>query len=167
MHSLPPSDDSPLLADHLLDEWVQTLPGAVPRPSAAVRHAFARFVSEVLQCNPDTNLNQADVQVVLHGATGLAVGRAEASGPGRALGALADAYHTRAAVGPNDAPYGRVLLSLLSHIDTELAMDELTAVLESVQQRTGPDWEIIFGHGIAADLPAELRVSILWAPGPR
>ena len=167
MHSLPPSDDSPLLADHLLDEWVQTLPGAVPRPSPAVRHAFVRFVSEVLQRNPDTNLDQADVREVLRGATGLAVSRAEASGPGRALGALADAYHTRAAVGPADALYGRVLLSLLSHADTELEMDELTDVLETVQRWSGPDWEIIFGHGVAADLPAELRVSILWAPGTR
>ena len=83
------------------------------------------------------------------------------------MGALADAYHTRAAVGPADALYGRVLLSLLSHADTELEMDELTDVLETVQRWSGPDWEIIFGHGVAADLPAELRVSILWAPGTR
>lgn len=167
MHSRLPSDDSPLLADHLLDEWTQTLPDAVPHPSAAVRLAFNRFVSEVLQRNPDTNLDQADVQEVLRGATGLGVGRAEASGSGRALGALADAYHTRASVGLDSAPYGRVLLSLISHTDTELEMDEFTDVLETVQRRTGPDWEIIFGHGVAADLPAEVRLSILWAPGTR
>ena len=133
-----PSDNFLLTAIRLLGEWEQTRPVSAPPLGAAVRGAFAQFVAEALRGNQDTNLDEGDVRDVLRGAAGLGVGRAETSGAGRALRALAEAYHTQASVGPGRAPRGRVLLSIQSRPDAELEMDELTDVVETVQHRTAP-----------------------------
>jgi cell division GTPase FtsZ len=158
------SSEALLRAADLLSEWEQLRPaGAVPL-TLELRTAFNQFVAEVLSTTQETNLEIADVQEVLRKAAGLTIGCGEASGPGRAQQALQAAYQTIQSVGPGTASQGQILLLLQSRPDTELEMDELTDITETMWRNAGREWEIVFGHGVAPGLPAEIRVRFLLAP---
>ena len=154
--------DPPQTAE-LLIEWERLRYIGPPSITPELRTAFNQFVAEVLSDTQETNLELADVQDVLRQAAGLTVGRAEASGPGRAQQALQEAYQTAQAVGPNTAPQGQILLLVQSRPDAELEMDELTDITETMWRNAGPEWEVVFGHGIVPGLPAEIRLTFLLA----
>jgi len=54
-----------------------------------------------------------------------------------------------------------MLLLVQSRPDTELEMDELTDITETMWRNAGPDWEMIFSHGIVPGLTAEIRLIFL------
>ena len=118
----------------------------------------------MLSDTQETNLVRTDVQEVLSEATGLTIGRAEASGPNRVQQALRGAYLNTQFVGPRAAPKGRILLLVQSRPDTELEMDELTDLTGTLWQNAGLEWEMVFGHGIVLNLPAEIRLTFMLAP---
>ena len=155
------------LAAELLCGWEQARPASAPI-TPEFRKAFNRFIAEVLSTTQETNLESTDVQEVLRGATGLTIGRAEASGPGRIQQALQQAYQTTQAVGPHASPNGeingKILLLVQSRPDTALEIDELTEITEILLQHTGPQWEMAFGHGIVPGLSTEIRLTFLLAP---
>ena len=43
-------------------------------------------------------------------------------------------------------------------------MDELTVITEALQQATGPEWEMIFGHGVVPNQAEEICIGFLLAP---
>lgn len=161
----PSNSFESLQAVSLLAGWEQARPAGSPPILPALRSAFNRFVAEVVSDTQETNLELADVQDVLRRATGLTIGRAEASGPGRAQQALQEAYLTAQAVLPGTAPHGQILLLVQSRPDAELEMDELTVITEAMWRNAGPEWEMIFGYGIVPGLPAEIHLTFLLAPG--
>lgn len=153
-----------LRATALFSQWENARPvGSIPL-SSEFRNAYDQFVAEVLSDSQETNLGIADVEEVLCMATNLAVGRAEASGPGRALRALHEANQNAQATGPRTSTQGRIILLIQSRPDAELEMDELTNVTENLLRNVGPEWEMIFGYGIVPNLPAEFRLTFLLAP---
>jgi hypothetical protein len=89
---------------------------------------------------------------VLRRARAFRLGHATATGPGRAtrLGPLL-AVDSQLFPALAPLPYLRpvaALLSLVSGPRHELEMDELTEILETVQQTLlTPDTEMVFGHG--------------------
>ena len=125
----PPSQSG---SEALLSEWEEARPANAAPVTLELRTAFTRFVAEVLSDTQETNLHIADVHEVLRGAAGLTIGRGEASGPGRAQQALQEAYQAAQAVSPHAAPRGRILLLVQSRPDTELEMDELTDITETM-----------------------------------
>ncbi|MET4073615.1 hypothetical protein [Hymenobacter sp. UYCo722] len=129
------------------------------------RAAYDQFVEEALSGTQETNLEVADLREILLDSCGIAIGRAEASGPGRALRALAEAYQRPQVVGNQTATQGKVLLAIQTQPAAELQMDELTDITETLQKSLGYDWEMIFGHGIVPDLANELRIMFVLAPG--
>ena len=149
---------------NLLSEWEQARPADSAPVTPELRTAFKQFVAEVLSATQETNLDMADVQEVLREAVGLTIGRAEGSGPGRAQQALQAAYQNTHAVGPGTASKGQILLLVQSRPDTELDMGELTDITETMWRNAGPEWEMIFGHGIVPGLPAGIRLMFLLAP---
>ena len=148
----------------MLFEWAQTRPVNSAAVPLGLRIAFAQLVGEVLSGATETNLYLADVQEVLRRATGLIVGRGEASGPGRALQALQEAYRNTQAVGPQTAPSGRILLLVQSRPGAEPRMNELTNITETLWRNAGPEWEMVFGHGTVPGLPTEIRLTFMLAP---
>ena len=148
----------------LLSEWEQARPANSAVVTSELRTAFIQFVGAVLNDTQETNLDIADVQKGLHRAAGLAIGRGEASGPGRANRALLQAYRSTQSVGPSAAVQGQLLLLLQARPDAELEMEELTEITETMGRDTGSEWEIIFGYGVVPDLPAEIRFAFLSAP---
>ena len=93
MPTLVPTPDHNEAADRLLGAWKQKRPVKAFGVSPAVYWALAQFIAEVLVPKQDVYLNRADIVQVLHGATGLGVGWAEMSGPGRVQRALAQVWH--------------------------------------------------------------------------
>ena len=155
---------SPSGAEALLSAWEEARPaGAVP-VTPALRTAFSFFATEVLSDTRETNLVVADVQDVVSGAAGLAIGSAEASGLGRVQQALREAYLNMQVVGPRTAPNGRILLLVQSRPGTELEMDELTDLTQTLRRNAGMAWEMVFGHGLVPNLPAEIRLAFILAP---
>ena len=148
----------------LLSTWEHGRPVGATPVSPALRDAFVALVVEAIAGEHDINLDSADVRAVLAGATGLAVGRAGGSGPGRAQRALADAWDRLQAVDFRPVAEGRILLSIRSREEHELGMDELTLVAEALQQATGPAWETIFGHGVVPNQTEEICIGFLLAP---
>ena len=124
-------------SEALLSEWEEVRPVDAAPVTPALRSAFTHFVAEVLSDTQETNLVRTDVQEVLSEATGLTIGRAEASGPNRVQQALRGAYLNTQFVGPRAAPKGRILLLVQSRPDTELEMDELTDLTGTLWQNAG------------------------------
>ena len=151
-------------AAYMLSEWEQARPVNSAAVTPGLRTAFAQLVGEVLSGANETNLYLADVQEVLRKATGLIVGRGEASGPGRAHQALQKAYRNTQAVGPQIATSGLILLLVQSRPGAEPQMDELTNISETLWQNAGPEWEMVFGHGTVPGLPTEIRLTFVLAP---
>jgi cell division protein FtsZ len=55
----------------------------------------------------------------------------------------------------------RILLSIISGVDAELQMDELTEITEYIQSQAGEEAEMIFGHGVDPDLSDRIRVTVI------
>jgi cell division protein FtsZ len=55
----------------------------------------------------------------------------------------------------------------MSGEEAELEMDELTEITEYIQEKAGEEAEVIFGHGIDADLGAAIRVTVIATGFPR
>ena len=158
------SSEVRLQAANLISAWEHARPSGSPPITPEFKAAYDQFVEEALTDNQETNLEVADLREALNGACGIAIGRAEASGPGRALRALSEAYQNRQVVENRTAAPGKVLLAIQSQSDAELQMDELTDITETLQGHLGCDWEMVFGHGIVPELPAELRIMFVLAP---
>jgi cell division protein FtsZ len=55
----------------------------------------------------------------------------------------------------------KILLSIISGVEAELQMDELTEITEYIQEQAGDDGEMIFGHGVDPDLGDRIRVTVI------
>lgn len=154
----------PTTATRLLDQWAHGRPAGTSRIEPAVRDAFAALVAETLASDADVNVDEADIRRVLDGATGLGVGRGGGSGPHRAQRALADAWQRWQAVDWCPAGEGGLLLSIRTHEEHDLDVDELTAISEALQQVVGPGWEWVFGYDVAPHQAEEMCLGFLLAP---
>jgi cell division protein FtsZ len=55
----------------------------------------------------------------------------------------------------------KILLSIISGVEAELQMDELTEITEYIQSQAGDEAEMIFGHGVDPDLGDRIRVTVI------
>lgn len=144
--------------------WEQARPvGSLPI-TPEFRAAYDQLVEDALCGTKDINLEVADLREVLRDSCGISIGRGEASGPARALRALAEAHQHPLMAGNQIATQGKVLLFIQTKPEAELQMDELTDITETLQKRLGYDWEMIFGHDIVPDLPHEICIIFVLAP---
>ncbi|RSK44471.1 DNA translocase FtsK [Hymenobacter perfusus] len=173
MTSPDPPTSPAQLATALLAEWEQR---AGFRPPAAHRQTRPALLARLTDCcrvlavTADVNLDIDDFRAALLPYSSLRLGRAQASGNGPALrlaqAALADAGQWLLGPAPT-TPARHVLLIIESHPTAELEMDELTAITEHIQQTAGDSrTEVVFGHGLRPNLPAQLRLHLLLSYGP-
>ena len=152
--------DHPTQATALLADWEQAHRPLPP----ALRQVFLQLVAELLGYK-DPQLDCEDVRYTLMQADRLGLGRSEAAGPDRASALLTEVLSQLP--GP-PTPTGRLLVSFSSNSENELDMDELTLVLEGLQHRVGPEWEMRLGHRAAPGQQPEVRLLVLLgfdAPG--
>ncbi|SFQ48938.1 hypothetical protein [Hymenobacter arizonensis] len=142
-------------AKALLADWEPAHPPLPP----ALRQAFLQHVAEVLGYK-DSTLDSEDVRYTLGQADQLGLGWAKASGTGRATALLTEVLSQLPGV---PTPTGRQLVSFSSDPNATLDMDELTLILEGLQQRVGPEWEMIFGHNDTPRQQPEVHLLVLQA----
>ena len=107
------------------------------------------------------NVDFQDVKTVMMGAGAAVMGSATMEGEGRARRAAEAAL-----VSPllnNREVHGaqKILLSIISGEQAELQMDELTDITEYIQEMAGDDADVIFGHGVDANLGNNIRVTLI------
>ena len=156
---LPDNSAPAALAATLLHEW-EAAARPAPTPAYRAAHAgllvrLAQFVALLLRPD-DVNINPADARTVLGHAKAFRLGHAATTGPGRAsrIGLLlaADLALFPPAVLLAGLRPVAALFSLQSGTEHDLEMDELTEIVEAIQQNfLSRNTEMIFGHGIAPE----------------
>jgi len=121
----------------------------------------AKSIAEIITLAGYVNVDFQDVRTVMLNAGAAVMGSAETRGDNRALksaeGALASPLlDNRDIMGAK-----RILLSIISGVDAELQMDELTEITEYIQGQAGEEAEMIFGHGVDPDLGDRIRVTVI------
>ena len=145
------------LAETLLTNWeAHAQPVTTPAYRAARPAVLARLAaySARLLHSDDINLDPEDARATLRRATTFGLSRAAAAGPNRATrlaALLAAALVAFPPVTPSTGLHPvAALLSLQSGCNDDLAMDELTEILATVQQTLlTPETKLAFGHGIS------------------
>jgi cell division protein FtsZ len=121
----------------------------------------AKGIAEIITLAGYVNVDFQDVRTVMLNAGAAVMGSAETRGDNRAKksaeGALASPLlDNRDIMGAK-----KILLSIISGVEAELQMDELTEITEYIQEQAGDDAEMIFGHGVDPDLGDRIRVTVI------
>ena len=121
----------------------------------------AKGIAEIITVPGYVNVDFQDVKAVMMGAGAAVMGSATMEGEGRARKAAEAAL-----VSPllnNREIHGakKILLSIISGEQAELQMDELTDITEYIQEMAGDEADVIFGHGVDAELGNNIRVTLI------
>ncbi|HYG01901.1 MAG TPA: cell division protein FtsZ [Chryseosolibacter sp.] len=121
----------------------------------------AKSIAEIITLAGYVNVDFQDVRTVMLNAGAAVMGSAETRGENRARksaeGALASPLlDNRDIMGAK-----KILLSIISGVEAELQMDELTEITEYIQGQAGDEAEMIFGHGVDPDLGDRIRVTVI------
>jgi len=137
----------------------------------AIREAFAQAdnvlttaakgIAEIITVPGYVNVDFEDVKTVMKNAGAAVMGSASTYGENRARRAAEAALNSPLLNNHNIIGAQKILLSIMSGEDAELQMDELTEITDYMQQFAGNDAELIFGHGIDADLGEKIRVTVI------
>ena len=115
-------------------------------------------IADLLRSTGFINLDFADLKTVLR-SSGLAhLGLAEASGKSKVEEAAAGVIHSEL-METDIRGARRMIINVVSSPD--LPMDDVTAVMDRIQQAADPDANIIFGIGFDENLTDALRVIVI------
>lgn len=121
----------------------------------------AKGISEIITLTGYVNVDFQDVRTVMHNAGPAVMGTSETRGEGRARKAASGALTSPLLDNCDIMGAKKILLSIVSGAEAELQMDELMEITEYIQEQAGQDAEVIFGHGVDANLGDRLRVTVI------
>jgi len=121
----------------------------------------AKGIAEIITVPGYVNVDFQDVKTVMHNSGASVMGSAEAEGENRARRAAEEAISSPLLNSRDIHGAEKLLLSIISGDEAELQMDELTEIIEYIQEKAGEEAEVIFGHGIDPDLHESIRVTII------
>ena len=121
----------------------------------------SKGIAEIITVSGYVNVDFEDVKTVMKGAGAAVMGSAETSGENRAIRAAEAAINSPLLNNHTIAGAKKILLSIVSGEAAELQMDELTEITDYMQDMSGEDAEVIFGHGIDVNLGENIRVTII------
>lgn len=121
----------------------------------------AKGIAEIITVPGHVNVDFQDVRTVMHNAGAAVMGSATMEGEERALRAAEGALNSPLLNNKNVHGAQKILLSIISGEQAELQMDELTIITEYIQEMAGDEAEVIFGHGVDADLGNNIRVTVI------
>lgn len=121
----------------------------------------AKGIAEIITVPGYVNVDFEDVKTVMKDSGGAVMGSAETSGDSRARRAAEEAINSPLLNNQNIEGAEKILLSIISGDQAELQMDELTEITDFMQELAGDDAEVIFGHGVDAELGDSIRVTII------
>lgn len=121
----------------------------------------AKGIAEIITLAGYVNVDFQDVRTVMHNAGAAVMGSAETRGENRALQAAQQALASPLLDNREIMGAKRILLSIISGDEAELQMDELTQITEYIQQQSGDEAEVIFGHGVDTTIGDRIRVTVI------
>ncbi len=121
----------------------------------------AKSIAEIITLAGYVNVDFQDVRTVMLNAGAAVMGSAETRGENRARKAAEGALASPLLDNRDIMGAKRILLSIMSGVEAELQMDELTEITEYIQEQAGQDAEVIFGHGVDPDLSDRIRVTVI------
>ena len=121
----------------------------------------AKSIAEIITVTSHVNVDFEDVKTVMHEAGAAVMGSATMEGEDRALRASEGALNSPLLNNKNIHGAQEILLSIISGDQAELQMDELTVITEYIQEMAGDEANVIFGHGVDAELGSSIRVTVI------
>lgn len=121
----------------------------------------AKGIAEIITLAGYVNVDFQDVRTVMLNAGAAVMGSAETRGENRARKAAEEALASPLLDNRDIMGAKKILLSIISGVEAELSMDELAEITEYIQMQAGEEAEVIFGHGLDADLGDRIRVTVI------
>ncbi len=121
----------------------------------------AKGIAEIITVSGYVNVDFEDVKTVMKDSGAAVMGSALAEGDGRARKAAEAAITSPLLNNTNILGAKKILLSITSGDKAELQMDELSTITDYIQERAGDGADVIFGHGVDADLAESIKVTII------
>jgi cell division protein FtsZ len=121
----------------------------------------AKGIAEIITLAGYVNVDFQDVRTVMLNAGAAVMGSAETRGEGRAIQAAQQALASPLLDNRDIMGAKKILLSIISGEEAELQMDELSQITEFIQEQSGDEAEVIFGHGVDANLGDRIRVTVI------
>lgn len=121
----------------------------------------AKSIAEIITVTSEVNVDFEDVKTVMKDSGAAVMGSATTEGENRALRAAEEALSSPLLNNTDIDGAQKILLSIMSGDQAELEMDELTEITEYIQAKAGEEAEVIFGHGIDAELGQSIRVTVI------
>ena len=121
----------------------------------------AKGIAEIITVPGYVNVDFEDVKTVMKNSGAAVMGSAKTEGENRARRAAEEAISSPLLNSKDILGAQKILLSIISGEQAELQMDELTDIIEYIQEKAGEEAEVIFGHGIDPDLKECIRVTII------
>jgi cell division protein FtsZ len=121
----------------------------------------AKGIAEIITLAGYVNVDFQDVRTVILNAGAAVMGTAETRGEGRARKAAEGALASPLLDSRDIMGAKKILLSIISGVEAELSMDELSEITEYIQEQAGEEAEMIFGHGVDPELGDRIRVTVI------
>jgi len=121
----------------------------------------AKGIAEIITLAGYVNVDFQDVRTVMLNAGAAVMGSAETRGENRARKAAEEALASPLLDNRDIMGAKRILLSIISGVEAELSMDELSEITEYIQSQSGEEAEVIFGHGLDTELADRIRVTVI------
>src|SRR6187402_2500994 len=121
----------------------------------------AKGIAEIITLAGYVNVDFQDVRTVMLNAGAAVMGSAETRGDNRAKKAAEGALASPLLDNRDIMGAKKILLSIISGVEAELQMDELTEITQYIQEQAGDEGEMIFGHGVDPDLGDRIRVTVI------
>lgn len=137
----------------------------------SIRNAFAQAdnilttaakgIAEIITVPGYVNVDFEDVKTVMSSSGSAVMGSSLTEGENRARRAAEEALASPLLNEKDILGAQKVLLSIISGEEAELQMDELVEITDYISEMAGEDAEVIFGHGVDADLGESIRVTVV------
>ncbi len=137
----------------------------------AISEAFAKAdnvlttaskgIAEIITVPGYVNVDFEDVKTVMMNSGAAVMGSSTTEGENRARRAAEEAIASPLLNNENIHGARKILLSIISGVEAELQMDELTDITEYIQEVAGSDADVIFGHGVDHELGESIRVTLI------
>src|SRR5690606_27530838 len=121
----------------------------------------SKGIAEIITVPGYVNVDFEDVKTVMKNSGAAVMGSAQTQGENRARKAAEAAISSPLLNNRDILGADKILLSIISGEEAELQMDELTEITEYIQQKSGDNAEVIFGHGVDPELGESIRVTVI------
>lgn len=150
----------------ILNDKLREIYGNLP-----IRNAFAQAdnvlttaakgIAEIITVPGYVNVDFEDVKTVMSSSGSAVMGSSTTEGENRAQRAAEEALASPLLNEKDILGAQKVLLSIISGEQAELQMDELSEITDYISEMAGDEAEVIFGHGVDADLGESIRVTVI------